>query len=346
MIEGHGDDLHRYSRPITANFSSNVYGGISNEPLRRHLAHLLMQEDCIGSYPEPQPYSLEKALADRLHLDARNVCVTSGATSAIYLVAEAFHGSTSAVVQPTFAEYADAARMAAHRVVTKYFMGGEEADLHIERGVRLVWICNPNNPTGVVLPKDFLKRLCRENQDVTFVIDQSYEDFTQKPLFTSKEVVEDHQNVLLLHSMTKHFAIPGIRLGYLTGAATLLDHVKTHRMPWSVGRLALESGLFLLRQESEPFDLTELLHESHFLRDELRKIAGLEVWHSDTHFMLVRMRYGHARALKEHLAVEHGLLIRDASNFEGLDEHFFRVATQRHEQNILLIKALRGWMES
>ena len=346
MIEGHGDDLYRYERPIIANFSSNVYDGISNKRLRRHLSRLLQQEDCIGSYPEPQPYSLEIALAGKLHVDVRNVCVTSGATAAIYLIAQTFHGSTSAIVQPTFAEYADAAGMSAHRVLSKYLTGNEEADLCIEEGVHLVWICNPNNPTGVVLPKDFLKRICQENPDVVFVIDQSYEDFTQKALFTSKEVVDNHPNVLLLHSMTKHFAVPGIRLGYITGAASLLDHVKTHRMPWSVGRLASESGLFLLSEEPEPFDLAELLRESQFLRDELRKIAGLEVWQSDTHFMLVRMRYGNAKALKEYLAEEHGILIRDASNFEGLDEHFFRVATQQHPHNILLIEALRQWMES
>ena len=78
----------------------------------------------------------------------------------------------------------------------------------------------------------------------------------------------------------------------------------------------------------------------------MRKIAGLEVWQSDIHFMLVRMRYGNAKALKEYLAEEHGILVRDASNFEGLDEHFFRVATQQHPHNILLIEALRQWMES
>ena len=86
MIQGHGDDAYRFGRPIRANFSSNVYGHVDLAPLK---AHLRTRLDAIGNYPEPEPYTLEKALADRLGLDPAAVCVTSGATEAIYLTAHA-----------------------------------------------------------------------------------------------------------------------------------------------------------------------------------------------------------------------------------------------------------------
>ena len=104
MIEGHGDDSYKYSRPITANFSSNVYNRVDLSALK---AHLCARIDGIGNYPEPEPYTLEACLARRHRLPAEAVCVTNGATEAIYLTAQTFRGTNTAIVQPTFSEYAD-----------------------------------------------------------------------------------------------------------------------------------------------------------------------------------------------------------------------------------------------
>ena len=81
------------------------------------------------------------------------------------------------------------------------------------------------------------------------------------------------------------------------------------------------------------------------MRERLEQLGALEVWDSDTHFMLVRLRFGKASALKEYLAEKHGILIRDASNFEGLDEHFFRIATQTPEENNRLVEAIAEWLQ-
>ena len=96
MIQGHGDDAYRYTAPMRANFSSNVFHGTDLEPLKAHLAGTL---DCIGRYPEPEPASLESALASKLGIPAASVCVTAGATEAIYLIALAFRESRSAVLR-------------------------------------------------------------------------------------------------------------------------------------------------------------------------------------------------------------------------------------------------------
>ena len=112
MINGHGDDAYRYTA-IRANFSSNVYHRVNHDGLNRYLAGCL---SCIRSYPEPEPYALAAELA-RLHgVSPEEVCVTNGATEAIYLIAQAFCGSHSAVWIPTFSEYADACRLHGHRV--------------------------------------------------------------------------------------------------------------------------------------------------------------------------------------------------------------------------------------
>lgn len=339
MIEGHGDDSYKYARPITANFSSNVCPHVDLSALKACLATRL---DSIVNYPEPEPYTLEARLAAHHRLSAEAVCVTNGATEAIYLIAQTFRGTNSAILQPTFSEYADACRMHGHRVTSLYQL--PEAGCCLPSDIRMLWLCNPNNPTGTVADKEQLAELIEQNPQVCFVIDQSYEHFTLQPLFTAAEATE-YPNVLLLHSMTKRYAVPGLRLGYITGHPGLLSRLRSHRMPWSVNQLAISAGLHLLAfGVPNPLDVPAYLHETSRLRDALLRLGVLEIWPTDTHILLIRLRFGRASALKDYLANRHGILIRDASNFDGLDEHFFRIATQTPEENDRLVEAIGQWV--
>ncbi len=341
MIEGHGDDSYKYNRPITSNFSSNVYSKVDLADLK---AHLCARIEGIGNYPEPEPYTLEARLACRHRLPADAVCVTNGATEAIYLIAQTFRGTNTAILQPTFSEYADACRIHGHRVTSLYQLPSEKEGFLLPKEVRMLWLCNPNNPTGTVVDKAYLTELIKHNSQVCFIIDQSYEYFTLCSLFSPAQAAE-FPNVLLLHSMTKRYAVPGLRLGYITGDGGLLKRLRSHRMPWSVNQLAIEAGLHLLEHDvPNPLDVPAYLQETARLRTALESLGGLEVWATETHFMLVRLRFGKASALKEYLAGEHGILIRDASNFDGLDEHFFRIATQTSEENDRLVEAIKQWM--
>ena len=127
MIEGHGDDSYKYSRPITANFSSNVYSRVNLSALK---AHLCARIDSIGNYPEPEPYTLEACLARHHHLPAEAVCVTNGATEAIYLTAQTFRGTNTVIVQPAFSEDADRCRMNGHSVTALYRLAIEDEGYH------------------------------------------------------------------------------------------------------------------------------------------------------------------------------------------------------------------------
>jgi threonine-phosphate decarboxylase len=140
--------------------------------------------------------------------------------------------------------------------------------------------------------------------------------------------------------------MPGLRLGYVTGCVSLLEGFRTNRMPWSVNQLAIQAGIYLLEHPWEaPVALEEYLRETNRLRENLQALGALDVWETETHFMLVGLRLGKASALKAYLAEEHGILIRDASNFEGLDERFFRIAAQTPEENDRLVVAIEQWMK-
>ena len=336
MIEGHGDDLYKYGKKIVSNFSSNVYNRIDHSGLYQRLNERL---STICSYPEPMPYSLESEIALRYSLTPRQVCVTNGATEAIYLIAQVFQGRISAVLGPTFSEYADACRVHRHKVKPFYSLDALPED------AELVWICNPNNPTGEVRNKEDLKALVDSHPDKLFIFDQSYEYFTLKSLLGIKEAAS-FPNVILLHSMTKQYAIPGLRVGYFTASEGLTDDVRCRRMPWSVNSLAIEAAKYLLEEgDGISADIPQLLAERERLTNLLLATGMLEIWPTDTHYMLIKLRMGKAAALKDFLAVNHGILIRDASNFEGLDERFFRIATQTPEENDKLVKAISEWME-
>lgn len=325
MINGHGDDIFKY-KDIRINFSSNVYNHFDHEGLFSYLANRL---DYVVNYPEPSPQTLEAELASMLGIKPNELMVTNGATEAIYLIAQTYRRGRSTIMTPTFAEYADACRLHEHE---------------IGRGGELYWMCNPNNPTGTVFPKDELQEKIKKHPEVTFVIDASYAPFTKKPLFTASEATE-MPNVLMLHSMTKEFAIPGLRLGYITGCAELLDPIRRQRMPWSVNQVAIDAGHYLIRHSDEfAFDLDALLKERERVEERLKKLGVIEVWPSDTHILLSKLRMGHAEALKDYLANEHGILIRDASNFEGLDKSFFRIAVQKPDENDELVDAIMQWM--
>lgn len=335
MIDGHGDDSYKYDKEIVSNFSSNVFNRVNLSGLKAHLCECMSS---ISSYPEPEPYSLEKHLAEVHQIRPESVCVTNGATEAIYLIAQLFQNSVSTIIVPTFSEYADACRMHHHKVVELKDWQG------IRRNSNIVWLCNPNNPTGQVFDKQALVDLIISRPQTTFIIDQSYEYFTEKELLSARKAVK-YANVMLLHSMTKRYAIPGLRLGYVTAHPLLLRKLRKQRMPWSVNQLAMEAGHYLLDTNLfNDINIPAYLKEKQCLESKLSAIDALTVLPSDVHFMLVKLNKGIAAHLKEYLANEYGILIRDASNFTGLNESYFRIATQTREENEKLVEAIKLWL--
>jgi threonine-phosphate decarboxylase len=336
MIYGHGDNIHQYDGRVRMNFSSNVFAHADLTPLRQHLANHL---DVIGNYPEPEPRQLEHMLAERLGITARQVMVTAGATEAIYLIAQLFRGWASVIPQPTFSEYEDACKQ--HRHIVSYYDNDTLEELP-ER--RLYWLCNPNNPTGGVMVKGLVSYIVRHHPKYVYVVDQSYENYTNKAMLLPREMSDCH-NLLLLHSMTKRYCIPGLRLGYVTGSPVILDRLRALRQPWSVNAIALEAGRYLLESDFEPISNRKAyLEEAQRLHAELSALDGLSVQESDTNFMLCHLDNGEARQLKQWLMENHGILIRDASNFHGLDRSYFRVAAQSASEDDELVSAISEYL--
>jgi threonine-phosphate decarboxylase len=324
MIEGHGDDLYRYNN-IKMNFSSNIYNGTDLSALD---AYLCTRMPAIRSYPEPSAASLEHMIAHHNGISPDEVLVTSGAVDAIYLIAQAYrHEGTCRILKPTFREYEDASRVFGYR--------------ESEDGA-LCWLCNPNNPTGdVVAVKDVLALAERHR---LLIVDQSYEDHTMAPLLAPADIV-GRNDIILLHSMTKRYAVPGLRLGYITASAAVIRHLREQYRPWAINALSLVAGKWLVSHEAIAIqDLPSYLAETQRLRTMLNEIDGIETFDTQTNFFLCTIRQATAAQLKEYLAREHGILIRDASNFTGLTPHHFRIATQSPTENDALVDAIQRFI--
>ena len=337
MIYGHGDDTYRYGEKVKVNFSSNIYQKADLTELKQYLATRL---DAIGNYPEPEPKELEELIAEKLEIPASMVMVTNGANEAIYLIAQLYRGWASVIPQPTYTEYADACRMFDH--IISYERTDE---LNILPEDRIYWICNPDNPTGNVMLKSLLAYVIKKHPRYLHVIDQSYADYTLQPMLKPKELL-DCYNVMILHSLSKKYCIPGLRLGYMTASPIIIERLRDIRQPWTVNTLAIEAGKWLIKNDPKVIpDIKDYIAEAQRLRDELQAIDGIMVMDTKTHYMLVNIDWTTSLELKNWLIENHGILIRDASNFHGLDTHCFRVAAQSPEENDALINAIKEFKD-
>jgi threonine-phosphate decarboxylase len=335
MFQGHGDDGYLHSRPLAADFSTNVYHGGAPIGLKEHL---FAQWDKVMRYPEVLAESLTEKIAGHYGLTDDYILVTSGSTESIYLIAQAFKNKRAAIVIPAFAEYEDACRMHGHAL---RFIPWEEISTGITEGTDLLFVCNPNNPTGKVIPD--LEQLICQYPETLFVVDEAFIEFTDA-IESLTALTVNYSNLVVMRSMTKAYAVPGLRLGYMVAQPALIDLFRAVKLPWTVNAMALEAGHFIFdRLDSLSLPLPQLLLDKADLIKGLTANTPLTVYPGHTHFFLAETHFKNASELKIFLLNEFNILIRDAGNFRGLSKNFIRIATLSPAKNELLINALAEW---
>jgi threonine-phosphate decarboxylase len=334
MLRGHGDDSYRFGKEIVADFSTNVWYGAEPSGLKEYL---IERWSAINRYPEVIAESLSEKIAIHYGLNQDNVLVNNGSTESIYIIAQAFEAKSSTILIPSFSEYEDACKLYKHQISYKHW---DELEPGLKIETDLCFICNPNNPTGSVFLE--LEALIRSNPKTIFIVDEAFIDFTESVSSMIGKVV-DYHNLVVLHSLTKTYAIPGLRLGFIAAADRLIDQFKSFKFPWSVNAMALNAGHFIFDNfEKVQLPLRTLLEDKREFTAALRN-EGFEIHDSHTHFFLLRLNQGTAAELKSFLIENHGILVRDASNFRGLDNKYIRLATLQPEKNQLLLQTLTEW---
>jgi threonine-phosphate decarboxylase len=338
MIKGHGNDSYRFKQKIVADFSTNVFFKGIPKTLETHLSKCI---PTILNYPEPDSLALQDKIAAHHHLESNQVMVTNGSTEAFYMLANYFRGKISTILTPSFAEYEDAGRLYGHSL---NFLSQQSFYYESKLNTDIIWIGNPNNPDGKINSKKTIKQFCYNNPDVVLIVDEAYSELCSN-FESSVSLVQETPNLIVVCSLTKTFAIPGIRLGYIVLPEALQEELSAFKIPWSVNSLAQEAGYFIINNYEDLLpDRGALLKCSHEFQQKLNGIDGLEVTASDCNYFLIKLKKGKATDLKAFLIREYGLLIRDASNFRGLDDSFFRLSVQEEDHMQLLIKGIETWL--
>ncbi|WP_099464067.1 threonine-phosphate decarboxylase [Parabacteroides provencensis] len=340
MLFGHGDDFYNSQSEIKINFSSNVWHGANLDKLK---VNLIEQFDKLTRYPEPDAAQLKRLLARRYEIKENNLVVTNGSITAFYLLAQAWKGAKSMIAVPSFAEYEDACRLHGHEV--SFFSTSDDlAELSLE-GQDFCWICNPNNPDGRLIHRTELLSLIAANRQTKFIVDQAYVAFTTEDMLKPTDVY-NHENLIIVQSISKAYNIPGLRIGYLIASPAIIEEVNKYIIPWSVNAVAIEASKYILIHPAQfTLPIRKWQRETAEFIYQLSKLDGLEVIPTATTFFLVRLKKGTAADLKQYLLSKYGILIRDASNFRGLDETYIRLSTQKSDENQELVNAMKEWLE-
>jgi threonine-phosphate decarboxylase len=369
MLFGHGDNGYLHNQELLADFSSNVWYGGEPAGLKEHL---FQRWKLINRYPEVVAESLTERVSRHHGLSPENILINSGTTESIYLIAQAFKSKKTSIALPSFSEYEDACRMHEHSLqflqwteveewakglATGYRDGSEDRNegeitdcltirhepaLPAWLNTDLLWIANPNNPTGAVLPA--LEALIRRHPQIIFIVDEAFIEFTES-IESSIPLLHELPNLVVLRSLTKAFAIPGLRLGYIAAEEGIISRLRAFKLPWSVNALALEAGNFIFDQYTRiRLPLASLLRDKAVFSQQVQEI-GIKIQPSHTHFFLCETIQGDAGELQNFLLNKFRLLIRNAGNFRGLGSKHFRLATLAPDKNQLLVNALKAWKE-
>lgn len=353
MILGHGGNLYEIATKIGCrtediiDFSSNMNPLGPPSDLVDYLKESLNR---IRYLPDPEARPAIAAFSKYYHLSKDEVTAGNGTTQLIYDLPFVLGTKRALIVNPTYSDYADACRM--NRVPRHSLYLKESSDFtfqledlkQVMTGVDTVFICNPNNPTGRIIPKDYLDQLSRQFPLTRFVIDESYLPFVDSS--QGQSFLSDRPtNVLVLHSLSKIFRIPGLRIGFLIAAAETVDKFRAFQKPWSVNGLAQAAVEYLsANMEMAERFISEtrafINKERTLFVERLLRDSTITVIPSETVFMLARLPEDQTALNLKSRLLNDKILIRDCSNFDGLDRRYFRVSLKSTEFNRYLAKKL------
>lgn len=312
----------------------------------------------IRFYPDPNPVELRTEIAKYVGhgVEESNIILGNGSIELIYMITDALPSGFKAVIPvPSFTEYEKAVLRVGGEVV--FVKLPEDFALDVERvkkavmaDTRIIYICNPHSPSGTLYSKEVILDLvefCR-TRNIIVSVDENYIEFAEKGQeATMAGYVKQYSNLFVIRSVTKFYGMPGIRFGYGIAAEDLIETLQAIRQPWSINSLASYAVLAALKDVEfiENTKRTIAKERAQFAK-MLSEISGLQVFPSETNFLLVKItgKKITSTALKEELARK-GILIRDCSTFVGLDDSYFRVTVRSAEENLKLVNTLKDTLK-
>ena len=290
-------------------------------------AELEKNLDGITHYPDPEARALKAALARRYSLDVENIAVFNGAAEFFYVYFRLLEPKTIFIPTPTFSEYERAARSAGLKI-------------NFSAPTENVIVCNPNNPDGRLRSVDEILNL----KAATVIVDESFIDFVGDDR-SVKKFVGQRKGLIVVQSLTKIFAIPGLRLGFAVADRSIIERLEQSKDVWNVNYLAQIAGVAAL-DDQEYLERTRrwIGVERRYVFERLNEIGGLKVFEPAANFILFRCETAAAAKKIIDGLKKNNILVRNCANFRGLDGRYIRMAIRLRAENDLIIDCLKGMM--
>ncbi len=351
----HGGDIYSAKEklskmknpPVILDFSANINPFGLPEGVKQAIR---VSVDSFDVYPDPRCREFVSRLSKHEGVSAEWIQCGNGAADLIYRAVYAVRPKKAMVLAPTFAEYEEALNAVSCRVVhyelqeKDGFQVGEGLLEALYKGLDMLFLCNPNNPTGQLVTKEFLLKLVRrcKTLGILLFVDECFNEFLDEPQeYTTKEFLKAFDNLIILKAFTKIYAMAGIRLGHCISAnAGLLKKIREAGQPWSVSAPAQIAGIRAMEEKDYLIQTKKLiLQERDYIIPHLKEFQ-ITVIASNANYIFVKDSCSTEKPLHEML-FEKGILIRNCDNYNGLGPGYYRICIRKHEENIKLIEALR-----
>jgi threonine-phosphate decarboxylase len=334
----HGGDI--YTNPcVSLDFSVNTNPlGMPKEVVNA----LISRVGEFERYPDTKNTELISKISQSEHVPEEKILCANGAADLIYRLCAVTAPKTALVCAPTFSEYERALRSVGCKMFYHGLKEEENFDItadiedKIDRDLDMIFLCNPNNPTGRLINEDILYGILKRTHmyGTRVIIDECFLDFTQGT--SAVKYLDEFPKLVILKAFTKIYAMAGLRLGYiLTSDADLLSKLSDIAQCWSVSVPAQIAGSAALSCKDIITKTRELIAvERDFLHNGLTKL-GIKVYDSHANFLLLKCEKPLYKPL-----LDRGILIRECGNFRGLSGDYYRIAVKKHEENIRLIEQI------
>ena len=336
----HGGDIYTYEGMLDFSANINPFG-----PSRKVMDAVAASAPHIGAYPDSRCRRLRKTVSQKEGVPEESIVFGNGAADLIFSLIFAARPKKAVLMAPSFLEYAQAlhavdCEIVYHRLREEDgFRLGEDYLEKLNEDVDMAFLCSPDNPTGQEIEKDLLEKIiqkCREYH-ILLVLDECFYEFLedQEQVLTPKEAMESPW-VFLMRAFTKMHAMPGLRLGYgFSANEGLLERLSLVRQPWSVSVAAQEAGLAALTEPDWVERTRAFVKEERRWMEERMDQIGVKHFPSAANYILLKSSFDLSKRLKEKK-----ILIRDCSNYEGLEKGYYRTAVRLRSENKQLLEAL------
>lgn len=298
-------------------------------------------------YPDPECRELKKAISRHAGVHASQLAVGNGAVEIIYWFARLYAKKRVVVPAPTFCEYELAAQKAGADVTfvpLADFKLDAGAAIEGAKGADAVFLCNPNNPTGLLSTQAARKVIEGVDNSTKILLDECFIELVDRPdANTLIRMADEFDNLVILRSLTKSFGMAGLRVGYSVSSPKIAQELSSQKVPWNVNGLAQAAGVTALGDKAHLQKARKTVKkEKAFLRERIGRLESLVPLQSDANYFLVKLKNGDSTAFRDRLLKKTGILVRDCSTFTGMGSQYIRIAVKTHKENALVASALEA----